>query len=405
MKNKINQLQILEEQGFFNLQATKVVGREFISGGVRSIDFCQTNYLGYDYDARVIEKGIEFVKEWGILTATSRMEVDPQIYHKLETRLSSFLGASKTMLAHTITMNGFSVIPSIVEKGVILADSKVHTVVWEACRLARDHGATLLKFQHQDTGDLESLLKKNAHFQNKMIAVDGVYSISTEVTPVHEIQKLCEKYDAYLYVDDAHGFGVLGRGPSQENPYGIGGSGVLDFAGVGNSRIFYASSFGKAFCCHTAFLTIPPEFKKNLRAYSTQYLFSAPLSPFNIGCVNALLDLNETEGEARRALLRERTAQFISGLKNLKISYENHFLHPVVYIKVGQFENLLTVAKTLKQSGVLPGFRAYPVTPSDECGLRFSFSSMHTEEHITRALSVLDELRVQGVLPYEKDFY
>ena len=188
-------------------------GKQILStGGKHYIDFCQTNYLSFEFDPLLNDRGYAWTKEWGSMPGWARMEADCALYERFETRLAALLGAPRVLTLPTITISNFSLIPGIVQRGLILTDKKLHTVVWEACRLARDHGATVRSFRHQDVADLERLLKEYSHLTPKLIAVDGVYSISTELAPIRELQELCERYDAFLYVDDAHGFGSLGKG-------------------------------------------------------------------------------------------------------------------------------------------------------------------------------------------------
>ncbi|MEQ1878997.1 MAG: pyridoxal phosphate-dependent aminotransferase family protein, partial [Bdellovibrionia bacterium] len=330
---------------------------------------------------------------WGNVAGWSRMEADPDIYGALENRLGSMFGGSKIHLSMTITMLGFSIVPAIVQKGMIFADKKLHTVVWEACRLARDHGAQISRFEHQNMADLERLLIEHRDVSPKMIAVDGVYSISTELAPIKELQALCAKYDAWLYVDDAHGFGILGQGPTSSNPYGTGGSGVVNYFGGDYDRTFYVSGFAKAFCSSSAFTTIPRLFKDNLRSQSLSYLFSNPVSPYTIGTVQAVLDLNEKIGEQARETIRANAGYFMAGLNSLGLKALNNLEQPVVFLEAGTFPQLVAVAEKFWSSGIVAGLRAYPVVPPDQCGLRFALSPLHTRAHLDHVLNVLSDLK------------
>ncbi len=211
MKSYKAQLSELMADQLCPIKIRKIEGRYVYDENRKFIDYVTTNYLGFDFDQHLQQKGEQAAREWGSLTGWSRLEADPEIYVNLEKKIGRFLNSGEVILSHTVTITNFSLIPPIAEKGLIICDKKVHSVVWEACRLARDHGAQLLQFKHQDINDLESILKKNKDTQPKLVAVDGVYSISTELAPIKDLQFLCEKYNAWLYVDDAHGFGVLGR--------------------------------------------------------------------------------------------------------------------------------------------------------------------------------------------------
>lgn len=387
---RANQLQTLDEVGLFHVPVLSIRGKEFTStGGKTYVDFCQTNYLSFEFDPLLNQRGCAWTQEWGSMPGWSRMEGNCALYGRFEARLSQLLGARRVLLLPTITITNFSVLPGLAQKGLIVADKKLHTVVWEACRLARDHGATLRSFRHQDLDDLERILREHAGLSPKIVAVDGVYSISTELAPIRALEALCERYGAFLYVDDAHGFGILGREPTAENPYGVGGSGCVAHAGGGHERTFYVSGFSKAFCASTAFVTIPAAFTGNLHAFAMSYLFSNPPTPHTLGMCDAALDLNEARGEAARAHIRALTRSLVQRLRAEGLCVHNVQDQPVVFVEVGPLPALIRVGQALDRGGVLSGYRAFPVVPEDQCGLRFALSAGHEPAHVDRVLEIL----------------
>jgi 8-amino-7-oxononanoate synthase len=389
-----NQIKLLDQCGLTQISIDEWQGREFLSKGKHYIDFASTNYLGFDFDPLLHQRGSEYVQKWGNISGWSRMEVEPEIYGQLEQRIGRLLNAKRVHLSHTITLTNFSLIPSIVKKGIIFSDHLVHTVVWEACRLARDHGAELIRFRHQDLNHLEELLKRHRHVSPKLITVDGVYSNSMEVSPIKALQELCRRYNAWLYVDDAHGFGILGERSSISNPYGHQGNGVVCFAKGDYSRTFYVASFGKAFCTYSAFASIPDEYEDKILAESTQYIYSAPPNPYLIGTVDAALDLNELRGDQERGKIRELVRHFNSGLSQLGLQFYNYLEQPVVFVVIGTIENLIAAASYLHDSGIAPALRVYPQTSATQCGFRFALSSMHQKTHVDKVLSVLSEMKI-----------
>ena len=388
-----NQLKLLDESGLAGLPISEVRGRELICEGRTLIDFCGTNYLGFDFNPHLLKKADEYARRWGSMCGWSRLEADPEIYTRLESRIAKFIGAPRVLLSHTITIANFSVLPAIAGEGTVFVDQKLHTVVWEAARLARDHGAKVVKFQHQNLEQLESLLRANENVHPKVIAVDGVYSISTELAPVRELQALARRYNAWLYIDDAHGFGILGKNPSASNPHGAEGAGIVSHAGGDYERTFYVTSFGKAFCTHSSFVTIPGEYEGNLPSQALSHIYSAPVSPHTVGTVEGALDLNESIGERERLLIRTLGARFCEGLRELGFEVENHAAHPVVFVPIGGLSDLIPAAQYLKSAGVLTGLRAFPVVPENQCGVRFAITSLHTIEHIERALQAMAGVR------------
>lgn len=390
---KKNQLFALTAAKNLGMQlVTEQRGRELARATGTFIDYATTNYLGWDFHPRMAELGMKRHQDWGSLSGWSRLEIDAKIYGDVERKLTALLGCRDVILSHTITVTNFSVIPPIAQKGLILCDQKVHTVVWEACRLARDHGADLQRFKHQDMADLERLLQENKERHPKLICVDGVYSISSEFAPIRELQALCRKYDAWLYVDDAHGFGVLGEKPDAQHPFGFRGNGVVHHQGGDFERTFYVSSMGKAFCTHTAFIALPHAYPGTLREECMQYIYSAPQPPFVLGMVEAALELNASEGEQARARLRRLTERLVTGMRAHGLAVQNHDYFPIVFWEIGELSDLAAVADQLFGKGVVAGLRAFPVVPPNECGLRFGITALHTEDQIDRTLEIIAEV-------------
>ncbi len=389
-KEKKNQLHALTGREDLGRQLVHKQEGRLLKGARRDlIDYATTNYLGWDFHPKFLEQGTKRHQEWGSLSGWSRLEIDAPLYLGIEERIARLIGAKEAILSHTITVTNFSIIPAIARKGTIFCDQKVHTVVWEACRLARDHGAGLEKFRHQDLAHLDELLGKVKGSEPKLICVDGVYSISSERAPIRELQALCRKHDAWLLVDDAHGFGILGASPSASKPYGNGGGGVVRQAGGDYGRTFYVASMGKAFCTHTAFVTIPTEYTHSLREECMQYIYSAPLPPFVMGMVEAALDLNESEGDQARARVHSLTKRFVDGLRVRGLKAQNHEYFPIVFWEIGELNDLIDVSEKLFRAGVVAGLRAFPVVPPNECGLRFGITALHTEAQIDKTLEII----------------
>lgn len=398
----LNQIDLLDRKGYFSYPAKRYFkNREFENmDGKRCIDFCSTSYLHFDFEEELIEAGNDYVREWGLTTQWSRLEADAQIHPQLEKKIAGFIGADRCFLGHTITSTNYSHIYGIVKKGMIFSDHIVHTVVWEGMRLARDHGAQITRFRHQDMDHLEEMLKKYEHINPKLICVDGIYSVSTELAPLCRMNELANRYNAWIYVDDAHGFGIAGKNPTEENPYGTGGSGLVNYFGASFDRTFYVANFNKAFSCNGAFTTVPKAFTDNLNAFSIQHIFSAPVSPFIIGAVSKALDLNERIGEHRRARIRGLVQRLCTGLDSLNYRYTNHIQHPVVFIEAGAFDQLLKLGDQLFEAGILVGFRASPLVDPEHTGIRVAITAGNSEKHIDALLNLLETTKVRHDLTH-----
>lgn len=388
-----NQIAELAEHGLIGLKIEEQRGRTLLCENKELVDFATTNYLGFDLHPDINKRGIELAAKWGPIVGWSRLEADAHIYSDLEKSLAKQLGASNVHLSHSVTLTGFSLLPWLFNRPTIICDKKVHSVVFEACRLARDHRATLVQFEHQDLNSLEAQLKSASITKTPiLVAVDGVYSVSAERAPIHELQALCSKYGAWLYIDDAHGFGIFGESPTANNPYGVGGMGIVKHFTGSYSRTFYVSSFNKAFCTLGAFLVIPEEYKENIPSFFLSNIYSAPISPYSLGTLETVLQLNTQIGEIARKQIRKNVHTLVTGLRNLGLKVSNEATHPVVFVEIGELPDLIRVATDLKNLGVWAGLRPHPVVPKDQCGMRFAVSAAHSMADIDKVISAFREV-------------
>ena len=151
-----------------------------------------------------------YLEQWGTHPSWSRLLGSPSFTREIEERLTELLGAEDTLVLPTITLIHMSVIPVLAGSGTIYVESRAHKTIYEGCQLAGARGATVKRFQFEDADDLERLLKEGGPMP-RLICVDGVNSMTGNATRPRTFARLAREYDALLYVDDAHGFGVIGE--------------------------------------------------------------------------------------------------------------------------------------------------------------------------------------------------
>jgi 8-amino-7-oxononanoate synthase len=363
--------------------------RTFSSCGKIFSDFCSTNYLGIDYREELFTASADFLRQWGSLTQWARLEADCNIFMQLESTIADMLGYSKVLLSHTISNSCTSNIPTIVGRNALMiCDTYLHPVVKTGCKLA-SLKSRVVKFDVNNLNHLEGILKENQYVERKFIFVDGVHSLGRYIAPITELQYLCKKYNSWLFVDDAHGFGILGENSSPSNPWGSGGGGVIKFSGGNSHRTFYTSSFGKAFCTHTAFMAIPDEYENNIAIDADHYIYSAPVSPSLVGMVHAALKINTQSGDEIRQDLHAKIRYFIEGLAKLNIAYYSVNNHPAIHVICGKIDNVYRWNSILFEHGVFAGIRVFPLTPKNESGFRFAITATNTYEQLDNALKAL----------------
>ena len=186
-------------------------GRQVLIGGRWRSDFASCNYLGFDLEPEIMAAIPPAVERWGTHPSWTRAVASPALYGELERELAKMVGAPYTLVFPSISLLHLGVLPALADyNGVILTDASAHYSIAEACMRARADGTEWVEFRHNDLADLESKLAKYASARAKIIATDGVYSMGSPKPPLAEYARLAREYNATVYVDDAHGFGIVG---------------------------------------------------------------------------------------------------------------------------------------------------------------------------------------------------
>src|SRR5271157_3878230 len=187
-------------------------GRQIVVRGRPIINFGSDSFLGLDRDCRVIESIRRGLERWGSHNGASRAFASVQSNVDAETKLAAWLGTESTLIYPSVTLANMGAIPGLVGKpDLLVVDEHAHNSIQEGAKIARANGVRLSLFSHCDPTDLERVLKAAGSYRVALVAIDGVYSMSGALPPLKELDDVCRRYNAILYVDDAHGTGVLGR--------------------------------------------------------------------------------------------------------------------------------------------------------------------------------------------------
>ena len=281
----------------------EIDGRMIRIGDQWLADFASCNYLGFDLDAEIIAAIPEYLEKWGTHPSWSRMLGSPVLYERIEERLTELLGCEDVLVLPTITLIHLSIIPVLAGEGTILVDNRAHKTVYDGCQFASARGATVKRFRFEDPDDLERLLREDRS-TTRLICMDGVNSMTGNAPDLRDFARLARRYDAMLYVDDAHGFGVIGeRSADEPNPYGLRGNSVVRYFDESYERIVLVSGFSKSYSSLAAFIACPSELKRVLKTAAPPYLYSGPCPIASLATVLAGFDVNETRGDAIRTEL------------------------------------------------------------------------------------------------------
>jgi len=376
-------------------------GRRIRIGDRWLFDFASCNYLGFDLDPEIIDAVPEYLARWGTHPSWSRLLGSPVLYEDIEERVTELVGGEDTLLLPTITHIHLSVIPVLAGSGAIFLDGRAHKTIYDGAMVAKGHGATVQRFRHDDPGHLEELLRSSA-ITPRVIALDGVNSMLGNAPDLVEFARLAREYDALLYVDDAHGFGVVGeRTPDELCPWGSRGNGVIRHLGETYDQVIFVAGFSKAYSSLLSFLVLPSRLKDVLKVAAPPYLYSGPSPVASLATTIAGLDVNERRGDEIRADTYRRTARVLDRLHELGIYTPNHSGYPLIEVPLADHDDIDVVGRYLFDRGVYVTMAAYPLVPKDEVGFRIQVTAANDDEQIEHLCDVLGDVNERFELQHD----
>jgi 8-amino-7-oxononanoate synthase len=341
------------------------------------LSFCSNDYLGLANHPKLIAAMQKAAGDSGVGSGASNLITGHHRYHDdLEKQLAKFVGLPAALLFSTGYMANIGVLGALVGRGdAIFADKLNH-----AC--LNDGGyyslAEFNRFAHNDVAALEILLKASAA-KHKLIAVDAVFSMDGDIAPLAEYLALCEKYDAYLYVDDAHGFGVLGKH----------GEGSLNHLNLQSPRIIMMATLGKAAGVAGAFVAGEKVVIDYLIQTAKSYVYSTPAPPALSATLSASVSLIE-QGDDLRAHLHSLITYFKDNLncKKWQLMPSETSIQPLL---VGGNQDALDLSEYLQTRGMLvPAIRP-PTVPVGTARLRISISAAHSLDNIQNLITAIHQ--------------
>jgi 7-keto-8-aminopelargonate synthetase-like enzyme len=333
------------------------------------------------------------VRRWGTHPSWSRLIGSPRLYPDIEERITELLGAPDTLLLPTLTLIHSSVIPVLADGGHVFVKATAHRTVYDGCVAARSQGATLRRFHAERPDELDELLASAVGSGPRLVCLDGVNSMSGNIVDLPALTAVCRARGATLYIDDAHGFGVIGeRGPDESCPYGSRGNGVVRHTGESYDGIVLAAGFSKAYSSLLAFLALPTELKNRLKTAAAPYLYSGPSPTASLATALAGLDVNDRRGDGIRADLYRKTVRVLDHLDDLDVLTLNTDRLPILEIPLADGADLDAVAAFLWEEGIYVTLAAYPLVPRDRVGFRIQITALNSDEDIDRLTATLTRL-------------
>lgn len=343
--------------------------------GRQVLSFCSNDYLGLANHPKLIAALQEGAAQSGTGSGASHLITGHHQYHQqLEEALATFVKQPAALLFSTGYMANLGVVSALVGRDdEIFADKLNHASLNDAAVLSR---AVLNRYPHNDLVALENMLKAS-NASRKLVMVDAVFSMDGDLAPVPELLALCEQYNAWLLLDDAHGFGVLGKQ----------GRGVLSHFKVSSPHIIYMATLGKAAGVFGAFVAGNTVLIDYLLQHTHTYIYTTATPPALSATVLVALKIIEQD-EARRVHLKQLIDYLKSNLhlKNWQLTESQTAIQPLI---VGSNEAASSLSEYLLTLGILvPAIRP-PTVPKGSARLRISLSAAHNFDDVERLINAL----------------
>jgi 8-amino-7-oxononanoate synthase len=344
-------------------------------GGRAFVSFASNDYLGLANDPRLVAAACAGAERYGVGAGASHLLYGHTAVHEeLETALAVFTGLPRALVFSTGYMANAAVVTALCGRDdALFCDRLNHASLNDAMLLSR---ARFQRYPHLDLDRLEAQLR-SVKARRKLVVTDAVFSMDGDIAPVPALLDLCERHDALLFLDDAHGFGVLGAG----------GAGVLAHFGVASQRIVYMGTLGKAAGVHGAFVAADGALIELLVNRARSYVYTTAPPPLLAAALLASLEIMRTEQwrRERLALLIERLRAAAATLPGTLLP-SGTAIQPLV---LGPAEAATRAMQALEQEGfIVPAVRP-PTVPRGAARLRISLSAAHEPDDLERLVQAL----------------
>lgn len=343
-----------------------VDGRDYLA-------FCSNDYLGLANHPRIVEAAVEAARRYGVGEGASHLLSGHSAVHaRLESALAEFVRMPRALLFSTGYQANIGALTALAgADDAVFSDALNHASLIDGCRLTR---AQVVRYPHRDVEFLARALA-GSRGKRKVVVSDGVFSMDGEIAPVSALLELCERHDALLVLDDAHGFGVLG-------PEGRGSPAHF---GLRSPRVVYVGTLGKAAAVSGAFVAGEPDVVETVLQRARTYIYTTASPAMLAAAVEASLELIRTE-TWRRERLGVLVALLKRSLRGAGLKPSDTPIQPLV---LGENAAALGASAALRERGILvPAIRP-PTVPEGSARLRISLSAAHTEQDVLRLASAL----------------
>ena len=347
--------------------------------GAELLAFCSNDYLGLASHPRVVEAFIDAAREWGVGSGASHLVSGHcREHHALEEELAEFALRPRALLFSTGYMANLAVVTALLGQGDRVFEDRLNHASLLDAGLAS--GARFARYPHTDVDALGIRLER-AGAGRTMVVTDGVFSMDGDIAPLRELAAACRKNGAWLFVDDAHGLGVLGDT----------GRGSLEAAGLGTDDVpILMGTLGKAFGTSGAFVAGSGELVETLLQQARTYIYTTALPPAMAAAARAALHVAQQEPWRRQQVLAH-VAHFRREATGLGLQLLDSCT-PIQPVVLGSEAAAVAASDALRAQGLwVPAIRP-PTVPAGTSRLRITFSAAHETADVDRLLEALGRL-------------
>jgi glycine C-acetyltransferase/8-amino-7-oxononanoate synthase len=344
------------------------------------------DYLGLAVHPQVIQAAVRATERYGAGAGASRLVCGTLPPHQdLESALARFKDTEAALIYGSGYLANVGTVATLAGRGgVIFADRLCHASLLDGCRLS---GADLRIFRHDDPSHLESLLKRRRANRPTVIVTDGLFSMDGDLAPLPDLSLLAQRYEATLYVDDAHGTGIMG----------MTGRGTLEHFKLEGLIPFHMGTLGKALGSSGAYVVGPKDLIQYLVNSSRTFMFSTAPTPGSAAAAAAAIAIVENEPD-RRARLWTNRHRLYEGLRRLGFILTTT-ASPILPILMGEAADALAFAEALLDHGVFAPAIRPPTVPDGTSRVRVTVTSEHSTDQIDEALRAFELAgRLTGLL-------
>ena len=349
------------------------------------INFSNNDYLGLSQNISIKKAIINGIKKYGNGGTSSHLvSGHTEVHQNIEMITKNNIGFESSILFSSGYLANLGLITTISDKdSFIYADKLNHASLNDACILSR---SKFLRYPHSDMRALENLLKKNNTKKKKLIVTDGVFSMDGDLANIPKLLELTQKYDAYLYIDDAHGYGILGKN----------GQGILEhfekkcgIKKIPRDRIIYTITLSKAVGVSGALVSANKNIIKLVENTSRAFIYTTAEQPALILGVERSFEIIK-ENQSLRARLEKSINLFRKSINNQKLLTES--ITPIQPLIIKSAEKTIRISDQLNSYGFyVPAIRP-PTVPNESSRLRISISALHSQLDIKKLTKVLNKL-------------